>query len=319
MYNVNNLIRNIRQNKKRIIIIIAMFAGIVLIVQVLNGIAKGILENRSTVEDKTNMNTSSIYQPNKTILSNTTVNNISAKENTEIIDNFINYCNNGEIENAYNLLTDECKENLFNNVNSFKKNYYNKIFKEKKEYNLQSWITYSDRYTYKVRFTENLLATGNSNSNSIEDYITIINSEDRLGLNINYYIGREYLNSENKINNNIIKITYRDIYKDKEVYGVKVTNNLDNDILLDSLNTTTGIQLLGDNNVEYQVLINELSILDVTVPTKNTKLIKIKFSKEYNPRRKANKIIFSDIILDAEKHMSDPDNEENKTSINIEI
>jgi len=321
MNNVNNIIRHIKQNKKSILIILGAFAGIVLIVQVLNGFTKESLENSSKNVKNTinNTNTSSVYQPNKTILSNTTIKESTAKENTEIIEQFIDYCNNGEVEKAYDLLTDECKENLYNNVNSFNNNYCKKIFTDKKEYNIQSWITYSDIYTYKVRFTENLLATGNNNSNSLEDYITIVKNNDELKLNINSYVARVNINKERTSHNITINIKYKDIYIDKEVYGVNATNNSENEIMLDSLNTLNGIQLIGENNTKYQALTNELSKYDVTVPIKNTKLIKIKVSKGYNNNRMVKKIIFSDIILDTGKYMLDKNNEVNKTTINVEL
>lgn len=321
MFSVNKIIRYIRQNKKIIMITVGIIVGVAFIVQILNGIAKGILENGSRNEEQknNNTNTSSLYQPNKTILSNTTIKESTAKENTEIIDKFIEYCNNGDTENAYNLLTEECREVLYKNIDSFKNNYYNKIFKERKEYNIQSWITYDNSYTYKVRFTENLLATGKSNNNTIEDYITIVNDNNNIGLNINSYVAREKLDKEVKNDNIIIKIRYKDIYIDKEAYCINVTNNSENEIMLDSLKTSTGIKLVGNNDTTYQALTNELGKYDVTVPSRNTKTIKIKFIKEYNQRRIEKQILFTNIILDTKKFAEDSNDENNKTSINVEL
>ena len=272
----------------------------------------GSSENISAKNEK-------VYQPNKTVFGNTVIKENTAKDNNEIIDKFIKFCINGEIEEAYNLLTPECKEICYSSVESFKNNYCKKIFSNKDDYNIQSWITNDSNYTYKVRFTENLLATGKSSSGTLEDYITIVKNNDELKLNINSYITRVNINKEKTSHNITINIKYKDIYIDKEVYGVSVKNNLENEIMIDSLNTVDGIKLLGENDTKYQALTNELSKYDVTIPAKNTKLVKIKFSKRYNNKRTAKQIIFSDFILDIEKYYLDQDNEENKTTINIEL
>lgn len=321
MFNLNKIIRYIRQNRKTILVIIGIILSVAVLVQVLDRIAKGILENGSkNIENvNTNTNTSSVYQPNKTILSNTTVKEKAAKENNEIIDEFINFCNNGEIENAYELLSDECKKNMYNNMDSFKNNYYDKIFTEKKEYNIQSWITFNDNYTYKVRFNEDILATGRSNSNAIEDYITIVKNNDEVKLNINSYVLRENVNTESTSNDITIKVKFKDIYINKEEYFIDVTNNSDNDIMLDSLNTTTGIKLFGINNVEYQAYTNELGEYDVTVPSGNKKNINIKFSKEYNQQRKTKHLVFTDIVLNRKDFKNNINDDTNKASINIEL
>ena len=46
------------------------------------------------------------------------------KENKElIIDQFIKYCNSKDINNAYNLLSDDCKNEVFKNIETFNNNY----------------------------------------------------------------------------------------------------------------------------------------------------------------------------------------------------
>ena len=46
----------------------------------------------------------------------------------QIIIKFIDYCNSGEINSAYELLSDDCKQILFPSIESFLNNYYNRIF-----------------------------------------------------------------------------------------------------------------------------------------------------------------------------------------------
>lgn len=320
MFSFNKIIRYINQNKKKILIIIAAIAGLIIVIQFLNGVAGSMLNSGTGSSENISAKNEKVYQPNKTVFGNTVIKENTAKDNNEIIDKFIKFCINGEIEEAYNLLTPECKEICYSSVESFKNNYCKKIFSNKDDYNIQSWITNDSNYTYKVRFTENLLATGKSSSGTLEDYITIVKNNDELKLNINSYVSRQNIDKEEKRNNINVKVRYKDIYIDREEYLISVTNNTDNDVMIDSLNTTDGISLIGDNKkMIYQAFTNELGKYDVTVPSGNTKRIRIKFSKEYNLARSSKQIAFSDIILNIDKYKEDPNNEENKAKIVIEI
>lgn len=307
------LIRYINQNRRRIILVVVIIVSLIIVIQLLNSFAKKQLDN-ATKEEKINVSTQNLYQPNKTILTNTTIEETQAKENTEIIEEFVQYCNNNEIQKAYDLLTDECKEVLYPTVDKFNNYYCKKIFTDRKTYNLQSWMNDGSNYTYKVRFLENILATGKYVSEAIEDYITIVkNDNNQMKININSYIGRQKMNKEEKNQEITINIISRDIYAEYEEYEIKVTNNRNETILLDSLETVDGIKLIGNSNdIEYQALTNELSNYDVKIPSKNTKIIRIKFSKEYNPRRETNKMYFSNIILNEEDKSS-------KTTIEVKL
>ena len=50
---------------------------------------------------------------------------------------------------------------MYPNLESFKKNYYDIIFAQKRECNLQSWISDENSNTYWVTFIEDIMATGN--------------------------------------------------------------------------------------------------------------------------------------------------------------
>lgn len=313
------LIRYINQNRRKIILVVVIILSLIIVIQLLNSFAKKQLDN-ATKEEKVNVSTQNLYQPNKTILTNTTIGETQAKENTEIIEEFVQDCNNNEIQKAYDLLTDECKEVLYPTVDKFNNYYCKKIFAEKKTYNIQSWMNDENRYTYKVRFLENILATGKSNTDIIEDYITVIQKNKQIKININSYILRENINKEETSQGITINIISKDIYKEYEEYKIKVTNNRKEDILLDSLETVDSIKLIGDsNNVKYQALINELSNYDVKIPSENTKMIRIKFSKEYNSKRGVSKIYFSNVILNEKQYKENREDKNNKTMIEVKL
>lgn len=313
------LIRYINQNRRKIILVVVIILSLIIVIQLLNSFAKKQLDNAAK-EEKVNVSTQNLYQPNKTILTNTTIGETQAKENTEIIEKFVQDCNNNEIQKAYDLLTDECKEVLYPTVDKFNNYYCKKIFAEKKTYNIQSWMNDENRYTYKVRFLENILATGKSNTDIIEDYITVIQKNKQIKININSYILRENINKEETSQGITINIISKDIYKEYEEYKIKVTNNRKEDILLDSLETVDSIKLIGDSNdVKYQALINELSNYDVKIPSENTKMIRIKFSKEYNSKRGVSKIYFSNVILNEKQYKENREDKNNKTMIEVKL
>lgn len=111
------------------------------------------------------------------------------KENTnnqykEYISTFLDYCNNEKIEEAYKMLSENCIKEKYQTIDIFKKNYINKIFNYKKEYQitLQNDI-------YKITFLEDILQAGTvENRKQLEDYYSV--NEDVLGeksININIY------------------------------------------------------------------------------------------------------------------------------------
>ena len=73
------------------------------------------------------------------------------KNDSEIINKFLNYCNEGNLNEAYNILTDECKEEMYPTIDDFKKIYYDNTFGEKKKsYTIENWM----EDTYQVNITE---------------------------------------------------------------------------------------------------------------------------------------------------------------------
>ena len=106
-------------------------------------------------------------------------------ENT--IKNFIDYCNNGEKENAYNMLTDKCKEDMYPSLQNFVDNYYTNKFSTPKNY----IITKVNAYVYKVDLKESSVNTGKISEDSIQDFIIVqdnklnINEDIEKDLNVN--------------------------------------------------------------------------------------------------------------------------------------
>lgn len=128
------------------------------------------------------------YQEDSNILQNEIENIITITEeekieNEELIQKFIDFCKNKKLDQAYNLLSEECKKQLYPNLNSFTQKYYSRIFNKKRD--IQFEII--DNETYKIMFYEDMLESGKiEGRNSLEDYCKIVQAigENKLYINL---------------------------------------------------------------------------------------------------------------------------------------
>lgn len=293
-----NLIRFYNQNRRKIIEIILIIVFIILIIQLLNYFSKK--------ENNNNENNNIIIKSNydqevisdKSAISGSKISGNKLNEDTDVIKSFYEYCNQGNIESAYNLLTDECKEEMFSNIDDFKEIYYNYLFNgEKKSYTIENWI--GD--TYVVRITGDILSTGKlDNTETRQDYVTIANNNK---LNINSYIGRRQPDKKTQVTNDInITVKQVDTYMDYEIYSLYIENDSSNAILLDTSDDTKSVYLLDENKKKSYFYNNEINQSKLLVQSKFKINLKVKFSNSYSSSRKIKSIIFSKCILNYDEY-----------------
>jgi len=82
--------------------------------------------------------------------------NKQKKRDKEFITNFINLCNEGNIEEAYRMLSYKCKEEKFNSIEKFEKEYVNKKF----YINICDYKIIKSEDIYTVRLIQDMLVTG---------------------------------------------------------------------------------------------------------------------------------------------------------------
>ena len=219
------------------------------------------------------------------------------KEEITLIDSFVSYCNTGNIEQAYNLLTNECKEEMFPNINRFKEIYYKRVFGNgKRNVKIENW--YGNIYI--VDFAEDALSTGTySSENNVRDYITITkNPENNTLLNINSYIGRTQINKKIQKGDLEIKIIKKDVYMNHETYTFELKNSSEHEILLGKAEEEDTISYLIDkNNLHYNAVINELTEAQLTIFRKQTKNLQIKYYNPYGTTKQIIGLVFPKIHL----------------------
>ena len=299
---MHNLKRFYDQNRKGIWMAIIIIASIFILLQLLNYFARRNnekeLSNSVNIEEinineKTNTNVN--LKSSTSAITGESVSSKNLNTATETIEKFINFCNEKKLDEAYNMLTEECKNEMYTSVNIFEQAYYNNVFNgEEKSCNIENWT--GD--IYKVNIVGDMLATGKSNNGyTKQDYITVKKEENNYKLNINNYIGNKKIDKTTEKDGIEINIISKNTYMDNEQYTIKVTNNSQNNISLDGLSNVKSLYLQDSKGAKYSAYVQELTEPTLKVQAGQTKEVTIKFYSNYVSNKNIEYIIFSDMII----------------------
>lgn len=296
---MNQLMRYYNQNRKKIWGIVIIIASAFLLLQLVNHFYKvenqKRLEGNSKRQEEPSINTNTtILTENQSVVTGKKVETKKLETATNLIDEFISYCNNGEVEKAYELLTEQCKEQIYSNLEIFEQAYINNVFEGKqKKASIENWYD----NIYKVKIMEDMLSTGKSDGKTKQDYMTIIEENEEYKLNINGYIGKTIINRTTEKDDIKIEVVNKNTYKEYEEYTIKVTNHTENIILLDGRTDAKTLYLQDSKGVTYSSYSHELTEPMLTIEQGKTKEITIKFYSTFISNKKIEAIIFSDLIL----------------------
>ena len=313
-----NIKRFIDQNRKLIwrIIIIIVFA--LFVIKSLNSYYEED-EKRKKIATNTSINNSVNNNENKESL-NTEENNLSTKNNTieKTMEAFVNYCNNRQIDNAYEMLTDECKNAMYNTVEQFDKIYVKNVFNEEKEYSMTKWATNGDIITYQIKFIGDILSTGGVGKIS-QEYYTFVKTDESYKINVNNYIYGKIANKEYEKNGIGVKIKNIDIYDSYEQYEISFTNNTSKEISLTGNKYVKNIYLENSKGTTYSSLNSNFENEEITIKPGNTKNYIIKFNKNYNPQNQVTTLVLSDVIFDYKEYLNVENKNDYKNRAKVEI
>lgn len=313
---MNNIIRMWNRNRKVIIIIALIVVFCFLVLHILNNIAKENIAKQNMPNVSNNANSEEKKLPTTSIITGEKVNEKVTTNNVEIIEKFVETCNYGKIEEAYNMLTDGCKEALYPTVEKFYDNYYNIIFKNPRTTKIDNYKNSTSTNTYIVTLYEDIMATGSVQSTGdYKDYITVEKEDGKL--NINSLITSKSIKKESEKNGISIKVLKQEIYLDYETYEFEFKNNTENTIMLDTLLNSKTIYLLDRNNIKYSSFAAEVSDIFYELSSYETTTFSIRFNKRYNPVDETKKIGFSDIILNYEQYKEQNTKEREKIEIDL--
>lgn len=293
---MHKLLRYYSQNRIKVWTIIFAIAFVLLIIQVLNNVAKE--ENKQNNKQKeTADNVVSYHNESKSIISEGSVPERYQEKFGSIIDEFYTYCVNHEPQKAYELLAPDTKEQLYRTESQFEKLYYQEKFEGDKDYSFQSWTKSSnDIYIYQVKIFENMLATGKSNDEYIEDFVTIVPVEDNYKLNINSYIGRRQIGKKQKNKEITIEVVNADVYLNYEIYTVQIKNETDEAIWLDARNKSKTTYITDEKGNKIEAFMYELTEEDLRLKAKEEKTLQIKFNDVYHSNIRITSMNFTNMV-----------------------
>jgi len=307
---MNRLIRLWNQNRKECIAGIVIIIAIWLLIQLLNM----YYANTSKIKNEPK-NAVPIYhaeevqnveiekEPTAEMSGNGEIGETAAEQNVEVMKNFIQYCNERNVEAAYNLLATETKTFLFSNIQDFEKNYIQAYFQTRRGLDYELWKTGGGSYTYKITLLNDALAEGTLNTNtSYIDYFTIVAQDGYWKLNLGGLIRYTKLDKTKEDKGTVWNVIGKEVYMNYEVYTIKVTNRSGKTILLDSLQDKTSIFATGNTGTTYSAFLNEIPMADIVLKNYGSSTFKVKFNKIYNSIT-TQSITFSQVITDYETYI----------------
>lgn len=300
---MHKLIKFYYDNKTKIIKIGLLIIFILLIIQLMNYIAKlnnqkeekgTLISTEQNNNDSNKENTNTSVTTEKSAVTGELVDEKQITNAQNIIEQFVSYCNNGETEKAYNLLSKDCKDEVYKSLEAFETLYY----KENLDGNIKKTATIENWFgnTYAVYISTDIMATGKIEDTKKRDYYTLVDEDGSTKLNINSFIKKENINKEQTENNITYKIISKNVYMDYEEYTVQVQNGSENTILLDSMQSTKTIYLEDEKSVKYYCYTNEIISEFLKVNKGASTQLKLRFMRSYSSSQKNVSLVFSDII-----------------------
>lgn len=307
-------------NRGFIIALVVIIAFAIIFIQVLNSLIKE--NNEKQKEEMANKGNSST---NSTTISQDDVSAITGQkvegieEESKIIKQFVKYCNEGKVEEAYQMISPECKNRLYPSLEHFKVTYYDRIFTMNRMCSLENWYSTGDYSTYQIKYMEDVMASGNLKSeNNRGDYITVVKNQNKRYLNISGYVGTQKSKKVKNQNGVIISAEEIHMYVDYTIVKFKVKNNNTKAIILDSKKNLDTMYLYDENNVRYTSFLNENSEAQLKIYPNMETNVEIKFNKLYDPEIELKGIVMKDIVLNYEEFIQGLE-EKNSIIIDVEI
>ena len=288
-------------NKTKIWLILGIIIFVYIIIRMFNAQIKK--ENEEKINNGTNQNfqvTTYLPSSQTSVMTNSSTTKENVKKDTEIIKNFIDFCNDNNIEEAYNLLSQQCKDELYKNINDFYNKYYKNIFNEKKSYDIENWAS-SKNITYKVKYLNDIMSSGTVNDEYIEEYITVVTENNEKKLNINQFIGKEELNLKQETDNLNITVVNKYVYYDYEEYEIIFENNTDKNIILDTKENTESVYIEDTKDVKYTWFGNEVPNSYLNLNSGESKRLRLKFNEIYTGKKTDSTIYLTDVNIDGQE------------------
>ena len=291
--------RFLRKYGKYILVGIAIFFTIVAVDRLLKGFNK-------------NKGPETTFTPDVPIMDNTATVPSKVQKNVEdFIAEYIEYCNEGDFTSAYEMISEDCKNDYFGTFSDYR-DYVKEKFKRPRKYVIQSYSIFNEKYIYSVKLFDDFLATGLTNSSyrySEEKIVASYDENKKLVFSVGNFIEKDELKSVQE--NDYLKVSVLDkvVLYEVEKYRIKVTNKSDYTIIIqnteaddDEIVLSLGREKRPNIDAEREIILE---------PGEST-IVRPLFSKGYDYGGSAESLIFTSIRV-----IDENDNEIDKFSMTM--
>lgn len=235
------------------------------------------------------------YEPHTSVMESYSVPENVSNSVEDMIDEYMEYCNNSEWPKAYDMLSDTCKEYAFDNdISNYMEYMYKKMPKEKK-YSIQNYSNDGNTYIYQVKYADDYLATGLTNSTYTFTEEKIIFKKKKNGT-IDMAVGNflDYEDIKNISENEYLKVDVKSVvkYYSLEDYTVKLTNRSDYIIVISDFAEQNEVSLnLNSGDVRNRTDVEN----DIVLQPRESKTLSLRFHKFYDNDDNAKSLTFGSI------------------------
>lgn len=273
----------IKKNKKVVFIVICIWAVVFFI--------NMFLKN---YHPKPKLQTT--YTPHQSVMD--TKSKVPTRTSNEIedkIDEYMGYCNAANWAEAYNMLSDTCKEIIFDNsLDNFMDYAYKKMPTEKK-YAIQDFSNDGNTYIYQIKYADDMLATGLTNTTyqfTEEKIVFKKKKNGKLEMAVGNFV--DYGDIKNVFENDYLKVDVKSVvkYYSIEEYVVKITNRTDDTIVIaDGAEGKEVLLNLVSSDTRERMNIDN----DIVLGPKKSTTVRLKFEKFYDNDDDAKSMIFNSV------------------------
>lgn len=204
---------------------------LVLIVWLLIILVNTYLKNRPK-----ELKASNTYSPDKPVIDYGGEVPKKEKESVnETLDNFLTFCKNKDYQSAYDMLTTDCKEFLYDNKLENFQSYVDSIFSTYNNYSYnQNYSNVNGTYIYDVTIlNSDILSTGTTGGyNKYKEKVSVLEENGIKKISNQGYMGNEEVGIEAEDDYMKVKIISKDSSYDKVGYNVEIINKTDRTIII---------------------------------------------------------------------------------------
>ena len=211
------------------------------------------------------------------------------------VESYFNYCNTKQYEQAYNMLTDNCKEYLYGNDLSLFQEYVDSIFTKNKIYNLQNYSNVDDTYIYDMVILDDIESTGTTEGyEPYKEKIALRKVNNEFKISNQGFIESKSYNKVSEDENLRMSVESKDVSYRREGYNVTITNKTDKYIVIidNSINAEVTLNL-GDQKREVVNYSNASLILN---PGETSNVLFI-FDKFYDDKKDPTEISLENVRI----------------------